>query len=258
MLPNSLDEQFWNFFRDSYARITANHVVTHTNFYWVEKIISRFCYVNLKRILFRWLVRHRLTLYAQSYPLYFLISLSTSPLHDEHRNIETLSPITQQIHRKGISTQAKTEKLKAQNVTQYRPIVPNPKHVLLEKCMALDTKPAFFTATFQTRHYYALKEEIPSKTCSWEQSFQEVKDGKYGIPKSQPLRNCEALSILANVTSYQVDLLFGKISFQDLCFNFVPIFRRYLTPQCSCLMKKNECIVFSLSKGGWFFLNTCM
>lgn len=196
MLPNSLDEQFWNFFRDSYARITANHV-THTNFYWVEKIFPRFCYVNLKRILFRWLVRHRLILYAQSYPLYFLISLSTSPLHDEHRNIGTLSPIKHQIHRKGISTQAKTEKLKAQNVTQYRPIVPNPKHVLLEKCIALDTKPAFFTLTFQTHHYYALKEEIPSKTCSWEQSFQEVKDGKYGTKVSiveelwSPVNPCE-------------------------------------------------------------------
>ena len=63
-------------------------------------------------------------------------------------------------------------------------------------------------------------------------------------------RNCVALPILANVTSYQVDLLFGKISFQDLCFNFVPEFRRYLTPQCSCLMEKNQCIVFKVFPKG--------
>lgn len=257
MLPNSLDEQFWNFFRDSYARITANHVVTHTNFYWVEKIISRFCYVNLRRILFRWLVRHRLTLYAQSYPLYFLISLSTSPLR--MMNIGTLRHSVLSHNRFTEKESALKRKLK--NVTQYRPVVPNPKHVLLEKCMALDTKPAFFTATFQTRHYYALKEEIPSKTCSWEQSFQEVKDGKYGIPKSQPLRNCEALSILANVTSYQVDLLFRKISFQDLCFNFVPRNLEDISHRSVVVFIYEEkwmhCFQ-SLSKGGWFFLNTCM
>ena len=48
--------------------------------------------------------------------------------------------------------QHSSEKVEAKNVTQYRPVEPNPKHVLLQKYMALDTKPAFFTATFQTRH----------------------------------------------------------------------------------------------------------
>lgn len=64
------------------------------------------------------------------------------------------------------------------------------------------------------------------------------------VPKSQLLRNFVALSILATVTSYQADLLFGKISCQDLCLNFVPELSRYLTPQCSrFIVEKNLCIV---------------
>ena len=133
MLPNSLDEQFWNFFRDSYARITANHVVTHTNFYWVEKIISRFCYVNLKRILFRWLVRHRLTLYAQSYPLYFLISLSTSPLHDEHRNIETLSPIKTSDSQKRNQHSSENWKVESPKCDTVSPDCAKPKTCFIRK-----------------------------------------------------------------------------------------------------------------------------
>ena len=116
-----------------------------SNFYWVEKIISRFRkefhFVDWFAIVLYY--THNLTLYIS----YFIVDITLACM----MNIGTLRHSYQTSDsQKG--NQHSSEKVEAKNVTQYRPVEPNPKHVLLEKCMALDTKPAFFTATFPTRH----------------------------------------------------------------------------------------------------------
>lgn len=135
----------------------------------------------LKRIPFRWLVRYRVILYAQSYPFifsYFIVDITLACM----MNIGTLRHSNIRFTERESALKRKGGSQKCDTVSPGRA---KPETCFIrKKCMALDTKPAFFTATFQTRHYYALKEEIPSKTCSWEQSFQEVKDGKYGTKAS--------------------------------------------------------------------------
>ena len=219
-----------------------------SNFYWVEKIISRFWkefhFVDWFAIVLYY--THNLTLYI------FLFHCRHHPgLHDEHWNIETLLSNIRFTERES----ALKRKGGSQKCDTVSPGRAKPETCFIRKMYGTWYKTCLLYGNFSDaplicfKRGNSLKDMLVRAKLSRSQRrqirYQSL--NRWGIVKP-----CQ--SVLTWLRTRWICL--EKFRFR-ICFNFVAEFRRYLTPQCSCLMEKNQCIL-SLSKGGWFFLNTCM